>query len=119
MRRALVNKQQGDAKMINPWRIHRSRAVIHSIGTVESKVKLVPRGHIITAWTSDLPANAKVGEQVNIQANFSITMDAYCCKTVRRVPKRQLEKEQQFKTNLESITFEDIESYRASKRGAK
>lgn len=71
--------------MINPSRVHRARAVIHSIGTVESKVRLVKNNAIITAWTDTLPKNALVGELVNIQANFSITMDAYCCKTVRRL----------------------------------
>lgn len=73
--------------MINPWRVHRARAVIHSIGMIESKVRLVKGGSVITAWTDTLPKNAVVGEAVNIQANFSITMDAYCCKTVRR-PRR-------------------------------
>lgn len=73
--------------MINPWRVHRAKATIHSVGMVESKVKL-QNGHIITAWTDTLPKGAVVGEPVNVQASFSITMDAYCCKTVRR-PRKQ------------------------------
>lgn len=70
--------------MINPNRIHRTTAVIHALGNVESKVRVLKTGAVITAWTSDLPKDSKVGDFVNIQANFSITMDAYCCNTVRR-----------------------------------
>jgi hypothetical protein len=70
--------------MINPDRVHRSRAVISRIGTVQSEVRL-QSGHAITAWTSDLPEGAAVGDEVNVQAQFSITLDSYVCITVRRV----------------------------------
>jgi hypothetical protein len=70
--------------MINPNRIHRSRAVITKIGSIESKVKL-PHGHEIIAWTSDIPAGLNVGDAVNIQARYSIMLDQYVCKTVRKI----------------------------------
>jgi hypothetical protein len=70
--------------VINPSRVHRAKAVIYAIGLVESRVQIAKSGAVITAWTSDLPKDAEVGERVNVQANFSITMDGYVCRTVRR-----------------------------------
>lgn len=70
--------------MINPWRTHRATAVITKIGSVESKVRILKTKAEITAWTSDLPKASVVGDFVNVQAQFSITLDAYCCNTVRR-----------------------------------
>jgi len=73
--------------MINPNRIHRSRAVIIQIGHggMNFKVKL-PRGHVISGW--DLPRKFKVGDEVNIQAGFSICLDGYFVKTVNKIRNR-------------------------------
>lgn len=68
--------------MINPNKTHRAKGTLESIGSVESKVKLL-NGHVLTAWTSDLPKNARIGMPVNIQAQYSICLDQYVCKTVR------------------------------------
>lgn len=59
--------------MINPSRVHRSRAVITSISLGGGNFKVrVPSGYEIQGW--DLPSKFKVGETVNIQAQFSICL---------------------------------------------
>lgn len=71
--------------MINPDRVHRLKAVITKIGTVESRVLVNRYGRGIIAWTDQLPKGAQVGDPVNIQVKFSIMLDQYVCVTVRKV----------------------------------
>ena len=68
--------------MINPWKVHRSRAVIKEIKGIVFTVQL-PNGHRINGY--DLPKKFKVGDEVNIQAQFYITSDCYLVKTVNSI----------------------------------
>ena len=70
--------------MINPNKIHRSRAVIESIGAVEVKLRL-PSGALILSWTDRLPKGSTVGQAVNIQASYSIMLESYVAKTIRKL----------------------------------
>jgi len=73
--------------MINPWRVHRSRATITDIQRDGRCFTVTtPRGHKIEGW--DLPAKFKLGEEVNIQSNFSICLDRYTVKTVNKIRNR-------------------------------
>lgn len=75
--------------MINPWRMYRSRAVIIDIPKglyQEFSVKL-QNGHILKGY--DLPAGFKIGETVNIKAQWSVVADRYTVRTVRKIRKRK------------------------------
>lgn len=98
--------------MINPNRVHRSRAVITLIQHYKSEFRL-PNGHIVRGF--DLPAKFKVGDVVNIQASFNITLDCYCVKPVRHVSKKQLAKEKNLRADLDRLTWADVLEFRARK----
>jgi len=74
--------------MINPNRVHRSRATISEIGHGGMNFKVtLPNGHKVSGW--DLSPKFSMGEQVNIQAGFSIMLDGYYIKTVNKVRERK------------------------------
>lgn len=66
--------------MINPDRVHRSKAVIAS---TNGRKHILVRGHAVECF-EDL-SKFSVGETVNIQAKFSIMLDKYVAKTVRKI----------------------------------
>lgn len=65
--------------MINPNRVHRAKAKITKLGMYLSEF-LLENGQTVRGF--DIDPKFKVGDVVNIQASFSITMDAYVVKTV-------------------------------------
>lgn len=74
--------------MINPNRIHRARATVSEIGHGGMNFKVtLPNGHKVSGW--DLPAKFKLGEEVNIQAGYSICLDGYFIKTINKVRARK------------------------------
>ena len=70
--------------MINPNKVHRSRATITEINH-GAFIATLPSGHKLKGW--DLPSKFNLGEQVNIQSQFSICLDGYYIKTVNKVRK--------------------------------
>lgn len=75
--------------MINPNRVHRSRATIVEIGFGgrNFKVRLANSTSVIDGW--DLPKGFALFQEVNIQAQFSICLDRYNVKTVNKTRDRK------------------------------
>lgn len=71
--------------MINPWRVHRARAVI---GKTNGKTIVLVKGRPVECF-EDL-SKFEVGETVNVQASFSICLDQYVIKTVRKIKTRKV-----------------------------
>ena len=72
--------------MINPNRVHRAKGTVTKIKPQHfnplNKVWVKVNGHELYAW--DQPDKFKVGDLVNVQAQFSIMADAYVIKTIRK-----------------------------------
>lgn len=84
-----ISDQMKEFLMINPNRVHRSKAVIVSLyqskfdtSLTKATVK-VARGHTIEGY---VPVKSfSVGQTVNIQAQFSIMSDMYIVRTMRKI----------------------------------
>jgi hypothetical protein len=68
--------------VINPNRVHRAKAIVEEIGPVQFRVRLIKNRAPIIGF--DMPKGIQVGDLVNIQASFSITLDQYVVRTVRK-----------------------------------
>jgi hypothetical protein len=70
--------------MINPNRVHRAKAIVVEFSKSRSsfKVRLTQNGALVEGF--DLPKNVELGDLVNVQASYSIVLDRYIVKTVRK-----------------------------------
>ncbi len=77
--------------MINPNRLYRGKGIITKtlpeFNTGLNMVYVEVNGHEIYGY--NFPRKFKVGEQVNIQAQYSITGERYIIKTINR-PRRKV-----------------------------
>lgn len=70
--------------MINPNRIHRAKAIVaitNGRKTIQVKTRPVECFEDLSSFM--------VGEIVNIQASFSIALDRYVIRTVRKIKNRK------------------------------
>lgn len=92
--------------MINPDKLSRSSATVLKImkkmdGT--ESVVVFARGHTIECFENFKAGTFVVNERVNIQVRFSIMLDSYVAKTVRKI--KLSKADLIFKKNLESLKF--------------
>lgn len=71
--------------MVNPNRVHRTRAIITKLGICMSEFKTL-KGYTVRGF--DIDPKFMVGDEVNIQCQFSIVLDQYIVKTVNFPRKR-------------------------------
>lgn len=70
--------------MINPNRVHRAKGKIltkHRLSDLGGTIEV--NGHALQTY-QDL-SQFEIGQLVNIQASFSIVLDRYVIKTVRKI----------------------------------
>lgn len=71
--------------MINPNKVHKDKGIIISIpkGLYQTyQVKLIRNGAIIEGY--DLPKRFKLNDKVNIQASYSIVVEQYLIRAIRK-----------------------------------